>query len=64
MQFMRLTGGKLVATTHRVNTLKIDQDRYVYPDIQCEVPNKTHQIHDSVCPYHETGETHSPFAAI
>jgi len=30
MQFMRLTGGKLVATTHRVNTLKIDNDRYVY----------------------------------
>ncbi|KAH9487375.1 putative NRPS-like protein biosynthetic cluster [Psilocybe cubensis] len=31
MQFMRLTGGKLVATTHRVNTLKIDQDRYTIP---------------------------------
>lgn len=31
MQFMRLTGGKLVATTHRVNTLKIDSDRYTIP---------------------------------
>ncbi|KAH9487379.1 putative NRPS-like protein biosynthetic cluster [Psilocybe cubensis] len=31
MQFMRLTGGKLVATTHRVNTLKIDNDRYTIP---------------------------------
>ena len=30
MESMRLTGGKLVATTHRVNTLKIDDDRYVY----------------------------------
>lgn len=27
MQLMLLTGGKLVATTHRVNTLKIDEDR-------------------------------------
>lgn len=26
---MKLTGGKLVATTHRVNTLKIEKDRYV-----------------------------------
>ncbi|KAJ3573617.1 hypothetical protein NP233_g2317 [Leucocoprinus birnbaumii] len=31
MQFMRLTGGKLVATTHRVNTLKIDKDRFTIP---------------------------------
>lgn len=29
MQLMKLTGGKLVATTHRVNTLKIDKDRFV-----------------------------------
>lgn len=28
---MRLTSGKLVATTHRVNTLKIEQDRYTIP---------------------------------
>ena len=26
---MRLTGGKLVATTHRVNTLNIEEDRYI-----------------------------------
>ena len=31
MQLMRLTSGKLVATTHRVNTLKIEQDRYTIP---------------------------------
>ncbi|KAI0330631.1 acetyl-CoA synthetase-like protein [Cubamyces sp. BRFM 1775] len=31
MQLMRLTGGKLVATTHRVNTLLIDEDRYTIP---------------------------------
>ncbi|KAJ7186458.1 acetyl-CoA synthetase-like protein [Mycena filopes] len=31
MQLMKLTGGKLVATTHRVNTLKIDADRYTIP---------------------------------
>ncbi|KAI0659129.1 Clavaminate synthase-like protein [Cubamyces menziesii] len=31
MQLMRLTGGKLVATTHRVNTLLIDKDRYTIP---------------------------------
>ncbi len=29
MQLMKLTGGKFVATTHRVNTLKIDTDRFV-----------------------------------
>lgn len=26
---MKLTGGRLVATTHRVNTMKIEQDRFV-----------------------------------
>lgn len=31
VQLMRLTGGRLVATLHRVNTLKIDQDRYTIP---------------------------------
>ncbi|KZW02256.1 Clavaminate synthase-like protein [Exidia glandulosa HHB12029] len=31
MQLMKLTGGKLVATTHRVNTLKISQDRFTIP---------------------------------
>ena len=31
MQLMRLTGGKLVATTHRVNTLNIGADRYTFP---------------------------------
>ncbi|THH29961.1 hypothetical protein EUX98_g4225 [Antrodiella citrinella] len=31
MQLMKLTGGKLVATTHRVNTLKIEEDRYTIP---------------------------------
>ncbi|GLB43617.1 putative acetyl-CoA synthetase-like protein [Lyophyllum shimeji] len=31
MQLMKLTGGRLVATLHRVNTLKIDQDRYTIP---------------------------------
>jgi len=31
MQLMKLTGGRLVATTHRVNTLKIEQDRYTIP---------------------------------
>ncbi|KAJ7210106.1 acetyl-CoA synthetase-like protein [Mycena pura] len=31
MQLMKLTGGKLVATTHRVNTLKIDEDRFTIP---------------------------------
>ncbi|EKM53003.1 uncharacterized protein PHACADRAFT_210755 [Phanerochaete carnosa HHB-10118-sp] len=31
MQLMRLTGGKIVATTHRVNTMKIDKDRYTVP---------------------------------
>jgi hypothetical protein len=29
MQLMKLTGGRLVATLHRVNTLKIDNDRSV-----------------------------------
>lgn len=28
MHLMKLTGGKLVATTHRVNTLKIEEDRW------------------------------------
>ncbi|KAI0635109.1 Clavaminate synthase-like protein [Trametes polyzona] len=31
MQLMKLTGGKLVATTHRVNTLSISEDRYTIP---------------------------------
>ncbi|EKM53130.1 uncharacterized protein PHACADRAFT_197555 [Phanerochaete carnosa HHB-10118-sp] len=31
MQLMKLTGGKLVATTHRVNTLRIEKDRYTIP---------------------------------
>ncbi|KAJ7094323.1 acetyl-CoA synthetase-like protein [Mycena epipterygia] len=31
MQLMKLTGGKLVATTHRVNTLKIEEDRFTIP---------------------------------
>ncbi|KAG5636308.1 putative NRPS-like protein biosynthetic cluster [Sphagnurus paluster] len=31
VQLMKLTGGRLVATLHRVNTLKIDQDRYTIP---------------------------------
>ncbi|KAI0330626.1 Clavaminate synthase-like protein [Cubamyces sp. BRFM 1775] len=31
MQLMQLAGGKLVATTHRVNTLLIDEDRYTIP---------------------------------
>ncbi|EKM53030.1 uncharacterized protein PHACADRAFT_210773 [Phanerochaete carnosa HHB-10118-sp] len=31
LQLMKLTGGKFVATTHRVNTLKIDKDRYTIP---------------------------------
>ncbi|KAF8079199.1 acetyl-CoA synthetase-like protein [Lyophyllum atratum] len=31
MQLMKLTGGRLVATLHRVNTLKIEQDRYTIP---------------------------------
>lgn len=31
MQLMKLTGGKLVATTHRVNTLKIKEDRFTIP---------------------------------
>ncbi|KAG6853538.1 putative NRPS-like protein biosynthetic cluster [Blastosporella zonata] len=31
VQLMRLTGGRLVATLHRVNTLKIDKDRYTIP---------------------------------
>ncbi|KAF7371247.1 Acetyl-CoA synthetase-like protein [Mycena sanguinolenta] len=31
MQLMKLTGGKLVATTHRVNTLKIEKDRFTIP---------------------------------
>ncbi|KAF7346973.1 Acetyl-CoA synthetase-like protein [Mycena venus] len=31
MQLMKLTGGKLVATTHRVNTLKIDESRFTIP---------------------------------
>ncbi|CDO74763.1 hypothetical protein BN946_scf185001.g11 [Trametes cinnabarina] len=31
MQLMKLTGGKLVATTHRVNTLIIDEDRFTIP---------------------------------
>ncbi|KAI8970542.1 acetyl-CoA synthetase-like protein [Trametes punicea] len=31
MQLMKLTGGKLVATTHRVNTLLITEDRYTIP---------------------------------
>ncbi|RDB19399.1 Atromentin synthetase [Hypsizygus marmoreus] len=31
VQLMKLTGGRLVATMHRVNTLKIDQDRYTIP---------------------------------
>ncbi|EPQ59775.1 acetyl-CoA synthetase-like protein [Gloeophyllum trabeum ATCC 11539] len=31
MHLMTLTGGRLVATTHRVNTLKIDEDRYTIP---------------------------------
>ncbi|KAG6848572.1 putative NRPS-like protein biosynthetic cluster, partial [Arthromyces matolae] len=31
MQLMRLTGGRLVATLHRVNTLRIDKDRYTIP---------------------------------
>lgn len=29
MQLMKLTGGRLVATLHRVNTMKIDKDRSV-----------------------------------
>lgn len=33
MQLMKLTGGKLVATTHRVNTLKINEDRYATHDV-------------------------------
>ncbi|KAG6811380.1 putative NRPS-like protein biosynthetic cluster [Tricholoma furcatifolium] len=33
VQLMRLTGGRLVATLHRVNTLKIDRDRYTIPYI-------------------------------
>ncbi|KAL7284226.1 hypothetical protein ACG7TL_001508 [Trametes sanguinea] len=31
MQLMKLTGGKLVATTHRVNTLLIEEDRFTIP---------------------------------
>jgi isopenicillin N synthase-like dioxygenase len=31
MKFMQLTGGHLVATNHRVNTLNIDADRYTIP---------------------------------
>ncbi|KAF5385011.1 hypothetical protein D9615_001029 [Tricholomella constricta] len=31
VQLMKLTGGRLVATLHRVNTLKIDKDRYTIP---------------------------------
>jgi hypothetical protein len=31
MQLMRLTGGKLVATTHRVNTFLLEEDRYTIP---------------------------------
>ncbi|KAF9469572.1 acetyl-CoA synthetase-like protein [Collybia nuda] len=31
MQLMKLTGGRLVATLHRVNTLKINKDRYTIP---------------------------------
>ncbi|KAG6907940.1 putative NRPS-like protein biosynthetic cluster [Tephrocybe rancida] len=31
VQLMKLTGGRLVATMHRVNTLKIDKDRYTIP---------------------------------
>ncbi|KAG6871775.1 hypothetical protein C0995_000225 [Termitomyces sp. Mi166 len=31
VQLMRLTGGRLVATLHRVNTLKINKDRYTIP---------------------------------
>lgn len=30
MQLMKLTGGRLVATTHRVNTMKIEEDRFVF----------------------------------
>lgn len=31
MKLMQLTGGHLVATNHRVNTLNIDADRYTVP---------------------------------
>ena len=33
---MKLTGGKFVATTHRVNTLKIDKDRSGLNYLACE----------------------------
>ena len=52
VQLMKLTGGKFVATTHRVNTLKIDKDRHVLLVNFCaeaESQRSIDQIHNSLC---------------
>lgn len=49
VQLMRLTGGRMVATLHRVNTLKIEEDRFVSymyfwmfpPDVAIGIPFHT-----------------------
>ncbi|KAG5730175.1 hypothetical protein E4T56_gene11710 [Termitomyces sp. T112] len=41
MQLMSLTGGKLVATTHRVNSMLINEDRYTIPYVLTTKLDKT-----------------------